>query len=357
MEWQMPLYVCFIDFEKAFDSVDRQAIWDILHHYSVPDKIISVIRRLHEGFACQVKHSRRLSEDFEISTGVRQGCMLSPLLFLVVLDWVMRTAYVSSRKGIQWTFLRRLEDLEFADDLALLSHCLQDVQDKVNALSKTPQRVGLRISQDKTKLLRTNNQQEAPVTIEGAAVEDVSEFVYLGSKMSKTEGTDEDIKARIKKAQQAFAILRPVWKSTAISVKRKLWVFHSSVKAVLLYGSETWKVTANISKKIQTFVLTNISGRSTILSGSTECQTPSCGQGQSRNQWSSRSGEESGDGSATPCPKSLLTSLGKCWNGTRRERGKKRGHPKQTWRRSLHSELGTSNLRWETAKVQAKDRR
>ena len=76
MEWQTPLYVCFIDFEKAFDSVDRQAIWDILRHYGVPDKIISVIRRLYEGFACQVIHSGRLSEDFEISTGVRQGCML-----------------------------------------------------------------------------------------------------------------------------------------------------------------------------------------------------------------------------------------------------------------------------------------
>ena len=219
MEWQAPLYVCFIDFEKAFDCVDRQAIWDILRHYGVPDKIISVIRRLYEGFACQVIHSGRLSEDFEISTGVRQGCMLSPLLFLVVLDWVTRTAYAGSGKGIQWTFLRRLEDLEFADDLALLSHRLQDLQDKVNALSKAAQHVGLRISQDKTKLLRTNNQQEAPVTIEGTAVEDVSEFLYLGSKISKTGGTDEDIKARIKKAQQAFAILRPVWKSTAISLK------------------------------------------------------------------------------------------------------------------------------------------
>ena len=161
-----------------------------------------------------------------MSTGVGQGCMLSPLLFLVVLDWVTRTAYASSGKDIQWTFLRRLKDLEFADDLALLLHRLQHAQDKVNALSKTDQRVGLRISQDKTKLLRTNNKQEAPVTIEGAAVEDFSESVYLGSKMSNTGGTDEDIKARIKKAQQAFAILRPVWKSTAISVKTKLRGFN-----------------------------------------------------------------------------------------------------------------------------------
>ena len=65
MEWQTPLYVCFIEFEKAFDSVDRQAIWDIRGHYGVPDKIVSVIRRLHEGFECQVTQSGRLSEDFD----------------------------------------------------------------------------------------------------------------------------------------------------------------------------------------------------------------------------------------------------------------------------------------------------
>ena len=164
-----------------------------------------------------------------------------------------RTASAKYSAVAQW-FLRRLEDLELADDLALLSHRLQDLQDKVNALSKAAQHVGLRISQDKTKLLRTNNQQEAPVTIEGTAVEDVSEFVYLGSKIRKKGGTNKDIKASIKKAQQAFAILRPVWKSTAISIKTKLRVFNSNVKAVLLYGSETWKVTANISKKIQPFV-------------------------------------------------------------------------------------------------------
>nr|KAG5707615.1 hypothetical protein BaRGS_030997 [Batillaria attramentaria] len=192
----------------------------------------------------------------EISSGVRQGCLLSPLLFLVELDWVTRTAYASSKKGIQWTLMTKLEDLEFADDLALLSHRLQDMQDKVTALETTAQRVGLKISQEKTKLLRTNNQQEAPVTISGKAVEDVSEFVYLGSKMSQTGGTDEDTKARVKKARQAFAILKPVWRATTISTNTKLRIRirNSNVKSVLLYGSETWRVISTSTAKIQTFI-------------------------------------------------------------------------------------------------------
>nr|KAG5690317.1 hypothetical protein BaRGS_022544 [Batillaria attramentaria] len=179
-----------------------------------------------------VIHGGRLSDDFEISSGVRQGCLLSLLLLLlVVLDWATRTAYSSSKKGIQWTLMTKLEDLEFADDLALLSHRLQDMQDKVTALETTAQRVGLKISQEKTKLLRTNNQQEAPVTISGKAVEDVSQFVYLGSKMSQTGGTDKDIKARVKKARQAFAILKPVWRATTICTNTTLRIFNSNVKS------------------------------------------------------------------------------------------------------------------------------
>ena len=101
--------------------------------------------------------------------------------------------------------------------------------------------------------------------------------------------------------------------------------------------------------------LTNVSGGSSILSGSTECQTPSCGQGRSRNQWSSRSGEEwRWIGHTLRKEPSNITRQALEWN----PQGKrKRGRPKQTWRRSLHSELGTSNLTWETAKMQAKDRR
>ena len=98
IEWQSSLYVCFVDFEKAFDSVDRQSIWNILRHYGVPEKIVNTIRLLYEGFSCQVIHDGRLSEEFAVTTGVRQGCLLSPLLFLVVLDWVTRTSYAKSGK-------------------------------------------------------------------------------------------------------------------------------------------------------------------------------------------------------------------------------------------------------------------
>ena len=84
--------------------------------------------------------------------------------------------------------MRKLEDLDVADDHALLSHRLQDMKEKVDSLREASQRVGLRISQEKTKVMRINSRQEAPVTIEGMPAEDVKEFVYLGSKISQTGG-------------------------------------------------------------------------------------------------------------------------------------------------------------------------
>ena len=84
------------------------------------------------------------------------------------------------------------------------------MQDKVRHLETTAQKVGFKINHENTKLLHINNQQEGPVAVSGKAVTDVNDFVYLDSKISQTGGTDEDIKARLKKARQAFAMLRPV---------------------------------------------------------------------------------------------------------------------------------------------------
>ena len=91
----------------------------------------------------------------------------------------------------------------------------------------------------KTKLIRIGTKRGDGVSVSGERVEEVDEFTYLGSIVSKKGGTDEDIQSRIGKARQAFAMLRSIWRSTAVTTNTKLRVFGSNVKAVLLYGSET----------------------------------------------------------------------------------------------------------------------
>ena len=93
IEWNSSLYVNFIDFEKAFDSLDREILWKNEvpgWYYGIPTKLITLIKNMYSGMKCQVIHGGDTSAEFEIKTGVRQGCLLSPFLFLLAIDWMMR---------------------------------------------------------------------------------------------------------------------------------------------------------------------------------------------------------------------------------------------------------------------------
>ena len=95
-----------------------------------------------------------MTEAFEMTTGVCQGCLLSPLLFLVTLDWVARQAFGDNNTGIQFTLLQKLEDLDFADDLVLLSQKIARMRQKLEALQEQAARVGLKVNAAKTKEMR-----------------------------------------------------------------------------------------------------------------------------------------------------------------------------------------------------------
>ena len=151
IEWISSLYINFVDYEKAFDSVDRETLWKVLRHCGVPKKLDNMIKNSYEGMSCRVIHEGQLTKNFEVMTGVRQGCLLSPFHFILVIDWVMKTTTKEKRNGIQWTMLTQLDDLDFADDLALLSHSHMQMQDKTTELALISAQVGLKNQQKENK--------------------------------------------------------------------------------------------------------------------------------------------------------------------------------------------------------------
>ena len=102
--------------------------------------------------------------------------------------------------------------------------------------------------------MRVNTRNVDRIELAEDEIDEVEDFAYLGSNISKDGGSDQDIPVRIGKARTAFAILTPVWRSKVISRKTKLRIFNTNVKSVLLYGSETWRVTKANSTKLQTFI-------------------------------------------------------------------------------------------------------
>jgi hypothetical protein len=131
VEWQTDLYLLFIDFEKAFNRLDEQNMWSVLRAKSVPGKIISPIKEAYNNCRCRGIHQGSLTEPIQVKSRVRQGCLLSPIIFVSIMDEVMRKVTGNHRRGITWSLHDWLEDLEYADDVCLISQSNRDMKDKL----------------------------------------------------------------------------------------------------------------------------------------------------------------------------------------------------------------------------------
>lgn len=120
----------------------------------------------------------------------------------MAIDWIMRTITNGRKNGIQWTPWEQLDDLDYADDLALFSHDQQHMQDKTSRLAEVSAKLGLKFNIGKGR--RMNTTSEVPVLVIGHQLEDVNEFMYFGNLVNKMGGTDRDVQLRIGKARGVF---------------------------------------------------------------------------------------------------------------------------------------------------------
>ncbi|VDP59340.1 unnamed protein product [Schistosoma curassoni] len=158
----------------------------------------------------------------------------------------METSTSEGKYGIQWTVQNQLDDLDFADDLALLSHTHGQMQIKTASVAAVSESVGLNIHKRKSKILR----HTSPITPDGETLGDVESFTYLRN-ISEQGGSHADVKARIVKARVTFQQLKNRWNSKQLSTNIKVRIFNTNVKTVLTYGAATWRTTTTIIKKVQ----------------------------------------------------------------------------------------------------------
>ena len=249
------IYVCFVDFQKAFDSVWRRGLWQAMRHLGYDNKLVRILESMYRGTCSAVRTGTKgeLSGWFETLVGVLQGCVLSPILFNILLEVVMLLSLNEVDIGATISgFI--CNNLRFADDIALIAEREKDLQALVNKVHQTSARVGLIISKSKTEVESiSRNPQVINIDIEGTPLMQRDQFVYLGGVISSDSSSEHDIKRRIGLATGASASLGSIWASKEISEETKVRVYKSLILSILLYNSETWTLKEVDKNRLRVF--------------------------------------------------------------------------------------------------------
>lgn len=249
--------ITFIDFKKAFDSVHRGKMLKILRAYGIPEIIVEAISIMYDNTQAIVLSPDGKTEMFDILAGVLQGDTLAPFLFIVVLDYVMRKAIGDDNDQLGFTVRPRrsrrypvevLTDLDFADDIALLSDTLDQAQELLSRVETVAATVGLHMNSSKTKFMQYNlsDQQSGIKTSEGQYLERVEDFQYLGSWIATS---NRDFNVRKAKAWDACNKMKNIWKSN-LPRQLKSDLFKATVESILLYGAECWTLSKNLEQRL-----------------------------------------------------------------------------------------------------------
>jgi hypothetical protein len=246
-EYHKTLYLCFIDYSKAFDSISHQKLWIALKEQGINTKYINILKVIYENSKALVKLDQK-GDKFKIQRGVRQGDPISPNLFNSLLEHVFRK-FDWSQMGINING-EYLNHLRFADDIVLLSENHKDLIYMIEKLNIHSQECGLDMNFEKTCAM--TNGEEKNICIQNTNINYVPEYKYLGQIISLDGRYVDEVDRRIKKAWNAYWAHKYIFKSK-LDIKLKKTAIDTVVTPTLLYGCQTWAITKNIIDRIQKF--------------------------------------------------------------------------------------------------------
>jgi hypothetical protein len=198
------VFICFVDFEKAFDRINWVMMLKILRNIGVDWRDRRLIMNLYMNQKAVVKIQQEFSDESEIGRGVRQGCCMSPLLFNIYAEAMMMEAMEGIEEGIKIGG-NLLKDVRFADDQGMIAGSEFGLQKIMDGLYTTALKYDMKINIKKTKVMRVSRGGgDINITINGAKVEQVKSFKYLGHTITDDGRCETEIKCRIAQAKEAF---------------------------------------------------------------------------------------------------------------------------------------------------------
>src|SRR5574337_1044200 len=239
-EFQKNIYFCFIDYAKAFDCVDHHKLWKILQEMGILDHLTCLLRNLYAGQEAIVRTGHGTTDWFQIGKEVRQGCILSPCLFNFYAEYIMRNAGLEEAQAGIKIAGRNFNNLRYADDTTLMAESEEELKSLLMKVKVESEKVGLKLNTQKTKIMASG-----PITsweIDGETVETVSDFIFLGSKITADGDCSHEIKRRLLLGRKVMTNLDSIFKSRDITLPTKVRLAKAMVFPVVMYGCESWTV-------------------------------------------------------------------------------------------------------------------
>ena len=264
LEFNLPMHIVFIDFKKAFDSLKLESLWSLLETTPINKAYIHLLKLTYDGSTASIKCDIGITRIINILRGVKQGDILSPLLFCIVIAAVLYKTEEDTKHcrppDQDCTYSgysiggQVISNLGYADDIAAINANKYNLQMFLSKLAKYAEEVGLKINIDKTKCMTTDKQNRPlNLKVQGHRIEQVDEFQYLGHNISNSNNHLTAIKHRISLGWAAFNNNSQTLKSSHIPSKVKGRLFTTYVLPVVLYGMDCVAWTQNLIHKMEVF--------------------------------------------------------------------------------------------------------
>ena len=240
------VYAAFIDYSRAFDSVNHNKLWSYLFEIGFPAKYLRIIRTLYEGASMHVRTKDGCTRDFQVTCGVLQGETFSPFLFSLFIRDMEEFINARVSRGVQLDQKTKIHLLAYADDVVLLGDSPGNLQQKLKAMEEYGEVKGLIVNIVETKIMIFNHggrmqHRHLRFTYNGEQLGIVKSFTYLGLSLIPSGKMNTAVMELQSKANAATGA---TWK-ILVNSKLRNWdsrnrILEALSLSTLLYGSQIW---------------------------------------------------------------------------------------------------------------------
>ena len=242
--------ICVIYYAKAFDCVDHNKLWRILKEMGILDHLTCLFRNLYAGQEATVRTGHETTDWFQIGKGVRQGCILSPCLFNLYAEYIMRNAALEEAQAGIKIARRNINNLRYADNTTLMEESEKELKSLLMKVQEESEKAGLKLNIQKTKIMASS-----PITAWQIDGQTVADFIFLGSKITADSDCSHEIKRCLLLGRKVMTNLDSILQSRDITLPTKVHLVKAMVFPVIMYGCESWTIKKAECRRMDAFEL------------------------------------------------------------------------------------------------------